>query len=155
MSTQVQLNDFFLTRLHVDWRPPTKKTVAVNELNSGFDYDVAVHAKDDKLFKLDLRLRISEVGKQQSEVGYVIDADIVGLLSFDADVDHPTREKLVRVNGVSLLYSTFRGVLGGVTGLFPDGKLALPSIMPAQVVQMIEERKQAQKLAAATPAPKK
>jgi preprotein translocase subunit SecB len=150
----MQLNDFFLTRFHLDWRPPSKKTVEVNLLNSGFDYDVAIHAKNDKAFKLDLRLSISEVGKQRAEVGYLIEAQIVGLFSFESDVDRQTCEKLVRVNGVSILYSTFRGVLAGMTGLFPGGKLSLPSIMPMHVVQQVEERRLAQKQALTASSPK-
>lgn len=143
MSVQMQLDDFVLTRLNINWRPPTKPKVDIGELTSGFDYSVAVNAKDKARFKLDLRLKFSEVGKQQAEVGYVIEADLVGIFSFPEDSDQETRQKLVRVNGVNLLYSTFRGVLSGLTGVFPGGKLVLPTIMPMEIVKQVETRRMA------------
>lgn len=150
MTVQMQLDDFAVTRLQVDWRPPAKRTVHVKQLESRFDYDVAVNAKDDRRFMLELRLKINEVGKQQRDVGYVIEADLAGIFSFPDDSDRETRQKLVRVNGVSMLYSTFRGVLAGITGVFPGGKLVLPSIMPDQVVRDVETRKRS---AATNPEP--
>lgn len=141
MSVQMQLDDFALTRLHVNWRPPSKPTVDIGELTSRFDYNVAINAKDKKRFKLDLYLKIVEIGKQQAAVGYEIEADLVGIFSFPEETDQETRQKLVRVNGVNLLYSTFRGVLCGVTGVFPGGKLVLPTIMPVEIVKAVETRR--------------
>lgn len=150
----MQLEDYYLTKLHIDWRPPSKAEVQVDEIQTGLDYDVAVHTKQKNRYKLDLRIRLSETGKEEKDVGYVVAADIVGLFSFPEASDKDTREKLIRINGVSLLYSTFRGILGGMTGMFQGRRLALPTIMPHEVVQRVEESKKAQRAAkAAAPVP--
>lgn len=145
MKTQLQLEDYYLTKLHIDWSAPTKAAVHVEEIQTGLDYDVAVHSSDELRYRLILRIRLSEQGKEEKNVGYVIVADIVGLFSFPKDSDLETREKLIRVNGLTLLYSTFRGILGGMTGMFPGQRLALPTIMPYEVVQRVEESKRAKR----------
>jgi preprotein translocase subunit SecB len=139
----LQLEDYHLTKLHIDWRAPTKGTVHVDEIQTGLDYDVAVHAKDKLRYKLALRIRLTENGKEEKDVGYVVAADIVGLFSFPKDSEVEVREKLIRLNGVSILYSTFRGILSGMTGMFEGRRLTLPTIMPNEVVQIVEEAKKA------------
>lgn len=148
-TPQLQLEDYYLTKLHIDWRAPSKSTVHVKELQTGLDYDVAIHTKEKHRYKLDLRIRLSETGKEQKDVGYVVAADIVGLFSFAEDSEKEMREKLIRLNGVSILYSTFRGILGGMTGMFEGRRLTLPTIMPNEVVQRVEEAKNAQRAASA------
>ncbi len=143
MSNQLQLEDYYLTKHHIDWRAPSKPEVHVEEIQTGVDYDVAVHAKEKHRYKLDLRIRLTETGKEQKDVGYVIVADIVGLFAFDEACEQEMREKLIRLNGVSILYSTFRGILGGMTGMFEGRRLTLPTIMPNEVVQRVEEAKKA------------
>lgn len=155
MSVQMQLEDFAITRLHINWRPPTKPTVDISKLTNQFDYNVAINAKDKKRFKLDLFLKLAEVGKQQAAVGYEIEADLVGIFNFPEEADQETRQKLVRVNGVNLLYSTFRGLLSGVTGAFPGGKLVLPTIMPAEIVKLVENRRLAVQATTKKPEPAK
>lgn len=145
MNTQLQLEDYYLTKLHIDWRAPSKATVEVDEIQTGLDYDVAVHAKEKNRYKLDLRIRLTETGKEEKDVGYIVVADMVGLFSFPEDSDKNLREKLIRINGVSILYSTFRGILGGMTGMFQGRRLALPTIMPNEVVQRVEDAKKAQR----------
>jgi preprotein translocase subunit SecB len=150
LNTQLQLEDYYLTKLHIDWRAPSKATVEVDEIQTGLDYDVAVHTKEKNRYKLDLRIRLTETGKEEKDVGYIVVADMVGLFSFPEDSDKTIREKLIRINGVSILYSTFRGILGGMTGMFQGRRLALPTIMPNEVVQRVEESKKAQRAAKGT-----
>lgn len=141
MSNPLQLEDYYLTKLHIDWRAPSKPEVNVEEIKTGLDYDVAIHAKEKHRYKLDLRIRLTETGKEQKDVGYVVEADIVGLFAFEETCEKDIREKLIRLNGVSILYSTFRGILGGMTGMFQGRRLTLPTIMPNEVVQRVEEAK--------------
>jgi preprotein translocase subunit SecB len=147
MSNQLQLEDYYLTKLHIDWRAPSKPEVHVEEIQTGLDYDVAIHAKEKNRYKLDLRIRLSEAGKEEVNVGYVVSADIVGLFSFSEECEKEMREKLIRINGVSILYSTFRGILGGMTGMFEGRRLSLPTIMPNEVVKRVEEAKKTQRAA--------
>jgi preprotein translocase subunit SecB len=141
MSNPLQLEDYYLTKLHIDWRAPSRSEVNVEEIKTGLDYDVAVHAKERHRYKLDLRIRLTETGKEQKDVGYEVEADIVGLFAFEETCEKETREKLIRLNGVSILYSTFRGILGGMTGMFQGRRLTLPTIMPNEVVRRVEEAK--------------
>jgi hypothetical protein len=50
---------------------------------------------------------------------------------------------LVRVNGVSILYGILRGIIANATGMFPNGKFLLPTVMPQDIVKKIEAEKAA------------
>ena len=141
MQNQLQLEDYYLTKLHVDWRSPSKPKVHVEEIQTGIDYDVAVNAKEKHRYKLEVRIHLAESGKEEKEVGYTVVADIVGFFAFPEDAPEDVREKMIRINGLNILYGTFRGMLAGVTGMFPGNRLALPTIWPLQVVQRVEEAK--------------
>jgi preprotein translocase subunit SecB len=141
MQSSMLLEDFYVTRLHIDWRSPTVEHVNIDKVSLLCDYDVAHNSRNVCRYKMDLHLKISQVGDEQADVGYLVEADLVGLFSFPEEIDDSARQILVRVNGVNILYSTFRGVLGSVSGLFPSGKLTLPSIIPQELVQQVEERK--------------
>jgi preprotein translocase subunit SecB len=141
MPDQMLLDDFFVTRLHIDWRQPTASAVDIDRLNLTCDYNVAYNAQDNSMFKMELSVRLSQVGKQQADVGYIIEADLVGLFSFPTEVDAEDRQMLVRVNGINLLYGTLRGILANMSGVFPSERLVLPAINPMDIVQQVETRK--------------
>ena len=141
MSPQIQLEDFAITRLHIDWIPPKDGPVKLKELQSEFDYNVAVQAKDNRRYKLELQLSFQEAGVEQTDIGFRIAATTVGVFVFEPNTTTEDRKRLVRINGVNILYGTFRGVLVGVTGAFPGGKFLLPTILPNRIVAEIEAKR--------------
>lgn len=142
----IKLDEFKLLKLSIDWRPPLqKKSVKVEEMTCDFDYQIATHSKNALRYRMTLDVRIREIGKEQKDVGYLIEAKLAGFFSFPKDTETKQRELIARVNGLNLLYGTFRGVLSGVTGNFPGSQLVLPTIDPRAVVVEIEKRKAIQR----------
>lgn len=138
----IRLDEFKLLKLKIDWRPPQqKKSVKVEEMTCDFDYQIGRHSKNALRYRMILDMRIREIGKEQKDVGYLIEAKLAGFFSFPKDTEVQKRELFARVNGLNLLYGTFRGVLSGVTGNFPGSQLVLPTIDARAVVADIEKRK--------------
>lgn len=142
----IRLDEFKLLKLNIDWRPPQqKKSVKVEQMTCDFDYEIATNSKNALRYRMILNVRIREIGKEQKDVGYLIEAKLAGFFSFPKDTEVQKRELFARVNGLNLLYGTFRGVLSGVTGNFPGSQLVLPTIDARAVVADIEKRKAVQR----------
>lgn len=142
MSTNVvvQLEEFLLTKLHVDWTPPQKPD-SQDLCNSklSFDYDVAQHADEPRRYRL--MFRVSVKPSDTPPVGYSIDAEIAGIFLFPEGTPEDRQHFLLLVNGATILYGILRGQIGMTTGGFVGGKYNLPTVMMQQVMPEIEERK--------------
>lgn len=143
----LQLDDYFLTRLHVDFAMPDDGKAEIENVAIDFDYDVLVNREDPLLFFLVLRIFVAEETEDEERVGHRIDCEINGNFRMPEEIPEEQREAMRRINGVSILYSTLRGIVGGVTGSFPDGLFCLPTIMPQDVVRRVEERKERERAA--------
>ncbi len=139
----MQLEDFKVAELHIDWREPNVETVEVEGIKYDLDYEIGAHSKEPLRYRMVLTLNIEEVGTPQAEIGYTIKARLLGFFQFPESIEKAKRDTLVRVNGLNLLYSTFRGTLAGITGTFPGGAFVLPTINPQEMVARIEKKKQA------------
>jgi len=139
MTTPVcGMDEFFLTRLQVEWLEPKKKTDT--KLRFSFDYDVARHVDDD--FRRRLTFRVSAKSTETPPVGLQFDTEIVGYFCFPKETASELIEQLVRINGCTILYGILRGQLAQTTGSFPGGKFNLPTFMMNDVVAEVEKRKQ-------------
>jgi hypothetical protein len=138
MRKILQLKDFFLRRLRVDWHEPEGNAKVMVE--SFLDYDVARHRRDKKRFRLDLRVRIAPSPKGL-KAGYEIDSEIAGVFSFPDGVSEEEKQWLVRFNGCFILYGILRGEIASFTGSFPGGKFLLPTVDMEEVVRAVEKGK--------------
>jgi preprotein translocase subunit SecB len=138
MRKILQLEDFSLSRLHVDWHEPEGDAKVMVE--SFLDYDVARHRRDKKRFRVDLRVRIAPPVKGP-KVGYEIDSEIVAIFSFPEGVAEDQMQRLVRFNGCFILYGILRGEIASFTGSFPGGKFLLPTVDMEEVVRAVEKRR--------------
>ena len=75
----VQLDDFLLMKLHVDWHEAHK--LKESESRLGFDYDINRHSKEKHRFMLQFKLSLRPRVKKDA-LGYNIEAEIWGLFSF-------------------------------------------------------------------------
>lgn len=139
--TVCQLDEFFLTKLHLDFRPPEKGNAEVTQAGCTFDYAVATHHEEAHRYRLIFRVGCKEAAKDGTEVGNSVQAEIVGLFSFNPSDSKDKMDTLIRINGVSILYGILRGIVATTTGAFPGGKFLLPTVMPQEVVQMVEQAK--------------
>jgi hypothetical protein len=67
-----------------------------------------------------------------------LDFRMLGFFWFPPEVPDDRIPYLIRVNGCTILYGILRGVVASLTGMFPEGPLALPTIMMQEVVRDIE-----------------
>jgi hypothetical protein len=54
-------------------------------------------------------------------------------------------QRLIRINGCSILYSTLRGHISSITSNFPCGRIILPTIIIMDLVNEIEKNHNATK----------
>lgn len=139
----IQLEDYYLSRLHVDFHFPQEEETMAQAFSLSFDYDALKHAHDSHRRMLRLRVNGCQLDAHKEKVGIDIDVEINGVFRLPEQLEVDHREALLRVNGVSILYSTLRGIIGNLSGSFPEGRLCLPTILPNAIVQQIEAKKQA------------
>jgi len=150
MAVPFELEGYFLKRIRVDYHPaPDGVEIAETNVKLSLDYRLAVHKENPHAYQMTLRISGGEGTEANPKCGYDFSAVIVG--RYTITIDSPEAEShIARVNGVSALYSTFRGILGSTTGLFEDGKLMLPSIDPRDVVAEVEKALAAKEAEAAS-----
>ncbi len=137
----LQLEDYFLTRLNVDFIFPNDTEVEAESVSLDFDYDVLTHQDDSLRRMLTLRVGVSQVAKDDSKIAYQVECEINGQFRIPEEIKKDQREGILRINGVSILYSTLRGIIGNLSGSFPEGRLCLPTILPQDVVKHVEKSK--------------
>lgn len=138
----LQLDEFFLNKLNIEWRNLPGDTdhrhASVRVLVS---YDFAQHTEIPHAYQMTLSVKGEDVMEKANDAGYKFEAVIVGRYRIENAKSPELEARLSRVNGVSLLYSTLRGILSNVTGSFEFGKVVLPSINPQAIVEQIEKAK--------------
>jgi len=126
-----------MTRVNVAWHEPSQPgSIDIDFL---FDYDVARHTAKQHIFRLALRLAAKS--KTPTPVDFSLDCEIVGFFRFPEASTEETMQRLVRLNGCTILYGILRGQLANITGSFPRQKLILPTVMMEDVINEIEREK--------------
>jgi len=137
----VQLEDYFLTRLHMGYHFPKDGAEMGQEVSLAFDYDTLKHNEVPLRRMLCLRVAMYELDAKGNKAEYYLESEIKGQFLMPENMEGEAIEVLLRVNGLSILYSTLRGIIGNVSGSFPGGRFCLPTIFPPDVVKRIERRK--------------
>lgn len=137
----LQLEDYFLTRLNLDFIFPNEIEDEVESNSLEFDYDVLTHPDDPLRRIMTLRVGVSQVAEDDSKMAYQVECEINGQFRIPEGMKKDQHEGILRINGVSILYSTLRGIIGNLSGSFPEGRLCLPTILPQDVVKHVEEGK--------------
>ncbi len=135
-KSSLKLVNYQFKKINCEWIEEGKQT----EGQKGtilFDYKVLRNKKSPNLYRLDLF--VSLLPKEDFQ-GYHIDTCIVGFFSFEESTTENEMEVLVRVNGISLLYSTLRGHISMLTSNFPKGSLILPSVIIQDIVENVEKK---------------
>jgi len=146
MSPEIlQLEDYYLSRFHVDFHFPKEGKTQVDALSLSFDYDTLKHVENENSRMLTLRIAGCQLDSKEEKIGLDFEVEINGVFIVPESLESERQEALLRYNGVSILYSTLRGVIGNLSGSFPAGRLCLPTVLPNDVVQQIEAKKQAAK----------
>ncbi len=141
MTEILQLNDFAVTRLLIDWHQPSRDAAGNPHFSGGMAFDYNVLRRKDAPHSFALQFKFTLVPEEVKE-GYEIEAAITGLFDFPPSMEESKMQSLIRINGCTILYGILRGEIATFTGSFPGGKFLLPTVFMQEVVQDIEKRKQ-------------
>ncbi len=144
MNSLLQLRDYTITRLRVDWSEPggakgvPSTDMLGNEGQIKVGYNVMRNRENDRSFALEFSC-VTGPADTKTDAGYIVDAKIVGFFDFPADASEEAMQRMIRVNGTTILYGVLRGHVSSVTGAFPAGKHVLPTVNMLEMVKEIEE----------------
>lgn len=136
----VQLDDFGLTDLQIHWKSAAGKR---DEVTSTFNVGYVVEhlTSDPTRFRLNLTVKDDRAAGGGNSIAN-LEATIVGFFSFPVETEPTEREKRIRINGLTMLYGTLRGVLANVCGVFPpDLRYVLPTVNMLDVIKSVEEKR--------------
>ncbi len=133
----LQLDDFGLTDLEVHWREVGAEA-ADDTHTLAVGYEVEQMVADGSRFRLTMTVadrRWSAVGEPPASVN----ATAVGFFTLPESTPLEDRPRVIRVNGLTLLYGALRGALAAVTGVFPpDFRYVLPTVNMLEVIEHVE-----------------
>lgn len=134
MPATLELDDFFLTKLHVDWL--SKDDLLPAELATedvDIEQEVVCRSAERHVYALKLRVRLRPSVKR-GKAAYAVDAEVVGMFRVTGEMPEDVMRDLVRTNGGTILYGILRGQIATFTGTFLAGKFALPTVSMTEVV---------------------
>lgn len=144
MPEMLQLRNFDLIKLHVDWTPLDGREYIEDHFQgvTSFDYEVLRRNDAPTIFALKLEYGLKP---KSGKAGYAIEAEIVGFFEFAESTEEDKMQYLIRVNGGTILYGILRGEVAAFTGSFPGGKFVMPSVYMQEVVAQVEADKKAER----------
>jgi hypothetical protein len=133
----LQLDDFGITELEVRWHGDDHEaTVATSEFEVG--YRVSRRISGSPRYRLTMTVKDIR-GRSKGEPGIELAVTATGFVSFPEAHPIKEQEQLVRVLGLPMLYSSLRGALMMISGLFPPGsRYVLPTVNMLDVIQDVE-----------------
>lgn len=125
MRSPLVTNDYFFPVTQVVAEPgfPVEKT-DINEVDYKIRTGLSRHSDDSNSFQLTLDIETD--GKKDIPIAYKVHLVVIG--TFTVAESWPDPEKLIEINGASILYSAAREFLITVTSRGPYGALMLPTI---------------------------
>ena len=128
--TPLRLEHYFFSRIQSEANPEFVKgegdAPEQEDVEVGVRIVVLQHESD--LNRYQLTLTVDKVTAKEGVLPYQLDFQVVGLFSVDPDFKHDNIDKLVQVNGASMLYTAAREHVLMVTGRGPWGPFQLPTV---------------------------
>lgn len=126
----LQLERYFFTRTVANANPGFDPVEAGNAGDAERDVDVQVQLfrNDTDPHQYQLTLSVVPVAVGDTRPPYELEVEAVGFFSVNPNFEHPDMDRLVQVNGASLLYSAAREYVMTVTGRGPWGPFLLPTV---------------------------
>ena len=123
-STPLQLKRFWLEEFRIQAEQGWEGPIDSSDVPLNGRIEVApLEGGDGSLVRLNIRTKAV-----RRPIPYRLQMTIGGVFSTIDDVPADRRERLVRLNGTSILYGIARGLVGSVSGIGPNGPLTLPPV---------------------------
>ena len=142
MISPLQLNNYFVKELSYRSNPAYKAEPAVRnegKIQCAVEFRTAITAPDHFMIALVLTVEPSTVTPALDP--YHIHMRIEGYFNFDpgADIPQPEKERMVSLNGSSILMGLARGLVAQATGVSEFGKYLLPAVNFVEVFKNAEQ----------------
>jgi preprotein translocase subunit SecB len=129
MISPLQLDSYFLKSLHFELKSgfdrPCQRDMTPPDLEIGV-VSVEQNSDNPAQWRFEVSLELPDV--PESKFPYTVATTLVGI--FTVNEQYPTEhaERLARVNGPAVLYSSAREIVASITGRSPYPKLLIPSV---------------------------
>ena len=115
MEAKMQLLDYYINKYKFEM----KKKVLQNtdlKIDGKLGYRILNKEEKENFINIGLEIQNSIVIAEDKEIGK-IDLTMVGIFSFDKKINKDKMEKLLKVNGVAILYQQMRAYINATTSL--------------------------------------
>ncbi len=100
------------------------------------DFDIHQHSEDPKAFRITMRIKFAERGYTAEEnPPYTITLTITGYFVFAEETPNSVMERMIDINGASILYGIARGFVGQATGASRHDQFVLPAVNFIELVK--------------------
>ncbi len=135
MQALLNINDYVVDELMVKGNPVFRKS----EKEQKGQLDIALNFrrgdKAPRSFMISMIIEISKSKDARANYPYFLYLKIDGFFVFSEKADEATMQKMIGLNGVSVLFGIARGVVAQATANGAHGKFILPTI---NFVEMIK-----------------
>ena len=125
MNTPFQLKEYFFPVVQVVAGPPVEEKVVESAESTKFNIGVHInkHIEEKTLFQLSVDIK--SINHEEKWYPYKIHMTVIGI--FQVDINKDDYEKLLYINGSSILYSAAREFLITITCRGPWAPVNLPT----------------------------
>ena len=147
MTTPINLQEFLLTRMNVEYIDGKKNDTS--QIKLVFSFEARANQENPNLFKM--TLGVTSEPADESD-GIKLDTLIDGFFELNETILDPAQKQYyVFVNGATILYGILRGQVALFSNNFPCGKFCLPTVVMQEEVKKFFALQKTQKSSESTP----
>lgn len=143
MIAQLQLNNFFADFLSVKtnpfFDPKIKEGLIAGKINCSMEIGIPNDGVQVP-YKVVLDVSIDPAIEKPALEPYEVKIKIVGFFTFKGEMPNDQKEKMLSLNGASILYGVARGVVAQTTGGGIFGKYILPAVNFVEMLKQTENQ---------------
>lgn len=114
------------------------------ECKIGIDFNI-LKAKGETLFKIVLKISMEANGENVNTGVRKLELEVEGVFQVSDNLDEQKLFNLLHFNGLTILYGVVRGIVMNVTGSFPGGRIILPCVNMAEIIERHYKKKKPSK----------
>jgi preprotein translocase subunit SecB len=128
----LQLRDYFITKTFVELNPGFRvdepSIFDAEDLTIDIESNMLMYPDSkEEVFKVDLKISVKNESIKKCNLPYIFDISSIGIFGL-ADSCTENREKIAVINGATILFSSIRDYLAGITGHGPFPRVLLPTV---------------------------
>jgi preprotein translocase subunit SecB len=131
ITSPLQLDRYFLKSLHFELKPGYDRTrvSSVDMAPPGLEIGVvSVEQSPENPTQWRFEVSLELPDTPESRFPYTVETTLVGFFTVSEHYPVEHAERLARINGPALLYSSAREIVASITGRSPYPKLLIPSV---------------------------